>query len=175
MRKAVFLAALLVLLPAFAVAGDTPKAEVFGGYQYLHVSDNGFSQGFNGWDAALTGNVTKEFGITGDFSGSYATISGVKAHVYTYAFGPTVNLNHNGVLNPFAHALFGGAHLNGSVSGSGSASTNGFAMAIGGGADAKVAPHIAVRLGQFDWVYYRFEGQGFSKNFRYSGGIVFRF
>ena len=173
MRKIAFLVALFALLPVFAMAAD--RVDVFGGYQYTHISDSGVSQSLNGWNAAVTGNVNKYLGITGDFSGSYATISGVSAHVYTYAFGPTINVNHNGVFNPFVHALFGGAHLNGSISGEGSAGTNGFAMAIGGGADAKVAPHIAVRLGQFDWVYYRFQGTGFSNNFRYSAGIVIRF
>ena len=94
--------------------------------------------------------------------------------VYSYTFGPTVSLNHEGTINPFVHALFGGAHASASFSGSG-ASTNGFAMMMGGGIDAKVAPHIAVRLVQADWIYYRFNGVGESKNVRVSTGIVFRF
>jgi hypothetical protein len=48
-------------------------------------------------------------------------------------------------------------------------------MMIGGGADAKVTPRLAVRVVQADWVYYRFEGVGESKNVRLSTGIVFRF
>jgi hypothetical protein len=48
-------------------------------------------------------------------------------------------------------------------------------MAVGGGVDAKVAPHVAVRLLQADWVYFHFQGQSFNNNVRVSTGLVFRF
>jgi opacity protein-like surface antigen len=173
MRKVVLLIALLGVFSLLAAAEETPKAEVFGGYQFTHITVGGQSENFNGWNASLTGNFNKYFGVAGDFSGSYKTISGVSAKVYTYTFGPVLSLNHEGKLNPFVHALFGGAHVS-AGSGSGN-STNGFSMAIGGGADAKVSPHFAVRLIQADWVYYRFSGVGESKNVRISTGLVFRF
>lgn len=178
MRKTVFLIALMALYPLMAMAQDTPKAEVFGGYQFTHFGSSGASENFNGWNASVTGNINNVFGVTGDFSGSYKTISGVSVKAYTYTFGPTISLNHEGTVNPFVHALFGGAHLSGSVSSggfSGSTSTNGFTMAMGGGVDAKLAPHFAVRLIQADWVYFRFQGQGFSNNVRVSTGLVIRF
>jgi hypothetical protein len=179
MNKLFFLILLfgLVLLPA--TAEETPKAEVFGGYQYTHVNvdvGGGLSSGFNfnGWNASLTGNFNKTFGVAGDFSGSYKTILGVSAKVYTYTFGPVVSLNHEGTVNPFVHALFGGAHASASFGGLG-AGTNGFAMMMGGGVDAKVSPRLAVRVIQADWVYYRFQGTSESKNVRISTGLVFRF
>jgi hypothetical protein len=156
------------------MAQDYPKAEIFGGYQYLHLG-NGADINANGWNASVTGNITKNFGVTGDFSGSYKTISGVSARIYSYSGGPVVNLNSGGKLNPFVHALFGGAHFSADLSGVGSGSTNGFTMMMGGGVDAKVAPAIAVRLAQVDWVYYRFNGTSESHNVRVSTGIVFRF
>jgi len=157
------------------MAQDYPRALIFGGYQYLHLGGSGTDVNANGWNVALTGNFNKTFGVTGDFSGSYKTISGVSASVYSYTGGPVVNLNSEGKVNPFVHALFGGAHLGASVSGLGSGSTNGFTMMFGGGADVKVAKAFAVRLVQADWVYYRFSGQSESHNVRVSTGIVVRF
>jgi hypothetical protein len=191
MRKVVLLIALLGVFSLLAVAEDTPKAEVFGGYQYTHVSINtsnvDASGNLNGWNASLAGNINKTFGIAGDFSGDYGKIEGVTTHVYTYAGGPVVNLNHDGKVNPFVHALFGGARLNlsASLGGPGTASLtfNGFTVIAGGGVDVKVSPRVAVRLVQADWVYLHF-GDTFkslvgesslSKNVRVSTGIVFRF
>lgn len=178
MRRIVFLIALLALFPLVTLAEDTPRAEIFGGYQFTHFGSSGASENFNGWNASVTGNLNNYLGVTGDFSGSYKTVSGVSVKAYTYTFGPTISLNREGTVNPFVHALFGGAHFSGSISSggfSGSASTNGFTMAMGGGVDAKVAPHFAVRLFQADWVYFHFQGQSFSKNVRVSTGLVFRF
>jgi len=178
MRRIVFLVALVALLPLVAFA-QAPKAEVFGGYQYTHVNIAGTGLNFNGWNTSVAGNITKTFGVAGDFSGSYHSETGGSLDVYTYTFGPVVNLNHEGVVNPFVHALFGGAHAKLSATGVGSATTNGFAMMLGGGVDAKVAPHIAVRLIQADWAYLHFSDLGsdasLSKNVRISTGLVIRF
>jgi len=174
MRKFVVLIVLLGLFSLPVLAQDTPKAEVFGGYQFTHFGSSGVSENFNGWNASLTGNFNKVFGVAADFSGAYKTISGVSVKAYTYTFGPVVSLNHEGTFNPFVHALFGGAHLSASLSGA-SGSTNGFTMMMGGGADAKVAPHFAVRLVQVDWEYFHFSGQSFSNNVRISTGVVARF
>jgi len=167
---------ILCIFGSQAKAQDYPKAEVFGGYQYTRINPEGAGTGFNfnGWNAALTGNVNKWFGVTADFSGAYKTISGVSVKGHTYTFGPTLYARQNENFTPFVHALFGGFH--GSVGFSGdSASSNGFAMMIGGGLDLKVSSHMAVRAGQFDWVLLHDSGTTEKKNFRYSGGIVFRF
>lgn len=174
MNKAILVVVVLGVLLASVAAQDVPKAEVFGGYQFTHVSSGGDSVNFNGWNASVTGNVNKWFGITGDFSGAYKSESGASLHIYSYTFGPTISLKHDGTVNPFVHALFGGATASASLNGSG-ASTNGFTVMAGGGVDAKMSPRLAVRLFQADWVYYHFEGVGESKNVRISTGIVFRF
>jgi len=174
MRKCVLLTVLFCLFLLPAMAADVPKVEVFGGYQFTHVNVDSEGFNFNGWNASLTGNVNKWFGVAADFSGAYKTIEGVSVKAHTYTFGPVISLNREGTVNPFVHALFGGARLSASLSGTGG-STNGFAMMMGGGADAKVSEHLAVRVIQADWVYYRFEGIGESKNVRISTGIVFRF
>ena len=157
------------LLSVPLLAQDYPKAEIFGGYQFVHSE----GENLNGWNASLTGNFNKVFGLTGDFGGAYKTIDGVDFKVYTYTGGPVVNLNHGGVVNPFVHALAGGAHFVGSAAGN-SASVNGFTMMYGGGADIKMSKLLALR-GQVDWVYYHVSGASSSKNVRLSTGIVIRF
>src|SRR5579871_163449 len=66
LRKLIVVACLLGLLAVSAFAaegGDAPKTEVFGGYQYSHLS-GGINA--NGWDVAVNGNFNNYFGITGD-------------------------------------------------------------------------------------------------------------
>jgi len=177
-----------VLLSAPLVAQNASKGEVFGGYQYLHFGGDtslgvGSGQGFNGWNAAAAYNFSKYLGVEGDFSGTYANISGVSTHVYTYTGGPVVFANLDRI-KPFAHVLFGGTKVGGSESGV-SISFNGYTVIAGGGVDAKVNPHLAVRVAQFDWLYYHFGSQTIagievpavsgSNNMRISTGIVFRF
>jgi hypothetical protein len=188
MQKFLVLVVFLGLFSLPLMAQDSPKAEVFGGYQYLHTGDiesvSGNSQNFNGWDASATGYFHKHLGVQGDFGGAYATISGVSAHIYTYTGGPVVSLNAGGKVNPFVHALFGGVRLGLSESGV-SVSENGFAMMFGGGVDVKATRAIALRLFQADWVYYHFGrntvgGETIpsfsqSNNVRIATGIVFRF
>jgi hypothetical protein len=175
MRKVVLLITSVGLFSLLTVAQETPKAEVFGGYQYTRINVGGTGFNFNGWNASVTGNVNKYVGVAADFSGAYKSEGGASLKVHSYTFGPVISLNHEGTLNPFVHALFGGANANLSASGLGSSSTNGFAMMMGGGTDAKLSPRLAVRLFQADWVYYRFQGVGESKNVRISTGLVFRF
>jgi len=174
MRYFPILSAILALLaiPVSGQESEVPKAEIFGGYQFTHIEAN---LNTNGWTASLTGNATPYLGVTADFSGVYKSVSGANLSGYSYTFGPTVSLNHHGVVNPFVHALFGGAHLGASVSGLGSAGANGFTMMYGGGVDAKVSSRFAVRVVEADWVYFRFSGQSVRGNARVATGIVFRF
>lgn len=173
MKLLLTLIAVVGLLSFPVMAQDYPKAEVFAGYQFLHLG-NGADVNANGWNASLTGNFNRVLGVTADFSGSYKTISGVDAKIYSYTGGPVANFNHEGTVNPFVHALFGGAHLGASLSGVGSGSTNGFTMMYGGGVDVKMSKLLAFR-GQGDWVYYRFSGLSESHNVRLSLGVVLRF
>lgn len=169
------------------LAQDEGKAEIFGGYQYLHIGNNSnlgsTGQGFNGWNAAAAYNFGKHVGVEGDFSGTYATIGGVSTHVYTYTGGPIV-FAEAGKLRPFAHVLFGGAKLTGSQSGV-SVSWDGYTTMVGGGVDAGFSKALAFRVVQFDWLYYHFGSKTISgttlpsfsgsNNLRISTGVVLRF
>jgi hypothetical protein len=73
MIVAISIAALVV--PALAQQ-ETPSVEVFGGYQFSNFTP---SINANGWNAAVTGNVNRWFGITGDVSGSYKEVTRMEA------------------------------------------------------------------------------------------------
>jgi len=157
---------------AAASAQEYPRAELFGGYQYTRVGGAG-GVNANGWNAAITGNINRWFGLTGDFSGAYKSIADVSASAYTYTFGPTFSARH-GRVTPFAHVLFGGFRASAGFGGL-SASTNGFTMMAGGGVDASVTRHVKVRVFQADWLLWRTMGITERKNARVSTGLVFCF
>ena len=182
MQKFIVLIVFLGLLTLPLMAQD--RVEVFGGYQYLRLGSDNSNNGtgnaisFNGWDTSVTGYFNKYFGVTGDFSGNYATVNGANVHIYSYTGGPVVGFRE-GRVNPFVHVLFGGAHVSVSESAQGatvSVSKNGFTTLFGGGVDVKVNRAVAVRLAEFDWVYYHFSALNTSNdNVRLTTGIVFRF
>ncbi len=159
MRKFCF--CLAVLIVSAVAASAEPKAEIFGGYQFTRL-DGG--PNMSGWNGALTGDIGRFFGVTGDFSGVYG--SGLSFQTYT--FGPEVHV-HLPLVKPFAHALVGGARA-----ASGGVSNTGFDAMVGGGIDAGHGP-LAFRVAQFDWMLTRFSGYTDRKNVRVSSGIVFRF
>jgi hypothetical protein len=158
----------------------------------------------NGWEGQGTLNFTRHFGVTADFSGNSKQLAGFSAlgfsagtqqHMYNFLFGPTVT-GYFGKSSVFGHALFGAAHssLNAGITapilGGISApldSANAFAMAFGGGVDIGLSRHFAIRAAQVDFIRTNFNsldaiasGLGTStsnnqNNFRYSGGIIWRF
>jgi len=121
MRKLIGVAVLVVMVSMVGMAQETPKPEIYGGYQYDRTDGGGHGQG---WNTAANLYVTRWLGGTADFSGVYNNGS-----IYTYTFGPVVS-THKQNFSPFAHALFGGARA-----ASGSLSNNGMAMYFGGGVD----------------------------------------
>jgi hypothetical protein len=176
MKKFVVLIVFLGLL-SLPLMAQEPKVEVFGGYQYQHIGNignSGTDVNANGWDASLTGYINRYFGITGDFGGVYKSVGGANAHIYTYAGGPVLAYRE-GKVNPFVHVLLGGASLGVSNCGGSCPSFNGFTTMFGGGVDFKASRAVSIRLADFDWVYYRFQGVGFSNNVRLTTGIVLRF
>lgn len=157
----------------------------------------------NGWEGQGTFNFTRHFGVTADFSGNSKQLAGFSAlgfsagtqqHIYNMLFGPTVT-GYFGKSSVFGHALFGAAHssLSAGVSapiiGGISApldSSNAFAMAFGGGVDIGLSRHFAIRAAQVDFIRTNFNtlssltglttGTSTNQNnFRYSGGVIWRF
>ncbi len=137
---------------------------------------------FNGGVGSISYNPSSWIGLVGEFGGYHngnVQGSGASVNTVSYLFGPKSFMS-SGKIEPFAQVLFGGSHASCSNCG-GQASANAFTMALGGGLDYKFAPHIAIRVGQIDYVMTRFSiASGFGNNanqnnFRYSAGVVFKF
>jgi hypothetical protein len=150
----------LLSAPAFA-----QRVEIFGGAQFEHSQP---SYNAVGWNASLTGNVKHVLGITGDFSGVYNSHS-TNSSVYTYTVGPVLSARLP-VVQPFVHALFGGATVSNRA-----ANSNAFAMLIGGGLDVGLRKGIGLRLLQADWFVTKFGNQTQDRQGRFSAGIVVKF
>jgi hypothetical protein len=152
--------AFLLCAPAFA-----QRVEIYGGAQFEHLqsSYNAF-----GWNGAVTGNFKHVLGITADFSGVYKSRA-VSSSVHTYTVGPVLTARLP-VVQPFVHALFGGATVSG-----GGASDTAFAMFLGGGLDIGLRKGIGIRLVQADWVMTKFNDETQNSQGRVSAGIVIKF
>lgn len=174
MRKLFILLALAAMCALPLMGQD--KVEVFGGYQYTRVSPGGGFDGINsnGWNASVTGNVNHWLGVTADMSAGYNSLAGTNANMYNFLFGPTVSYRKSEHFTPFAHALFGVSHADAGLELIGTDTANSFAMALGGGVDAGVTRHLAIRLVQADWLRTDFASTS-QNNARISSGIVFRF
>ena len=188
MRTLLLAVGMVCLAGVTLVAQDSAKVEVFGGYQFFHAGDfDGLGDSVNGsgFDVSGTVNLRKQIGFTADFGYAekgpgnrlYPAI-----HISTYTFGPTASFMAGSSVKLFAHALFGVAHsptacyiYSGSPDECGSGYNNGFTMMFGGGADARLAKHVAVRLLQFDWVYFPTPYGAQSNTVRVAAGLVGRF
>jgi len=170
MHKFYLLAALLLLIPVPAMAQNTPKADVFGGYSL--IPDAGIEQILHGWNASVNGNINNWLGIKCDLSGHYTTGNGLRVKLYTVTFGPQLSYRRNDKVVPFFHALFGGGWASAGF-GDISYSRTAFVMNIGGGLDLVAHKNFAVRPIQLDLLVSRF-GPDASFDPRISAGIVFR-
>lgn len=110
-------------------AGEYNKVEVFAGYSHNRVN-TGISTGFNGFNVAATGNISKYVGLKFDFSGHFIRQDdtffecvdffpgggfciNLKTRSALYNFLGGVQLKNNSKkarFKPFAHALVGVAH-----------------------------------------------------------------
>jgi hypothetical protein len=150
----------ILCMPAFA-----QRIEIFGGAQFEHLQS---SYNAVGWNASLTGNFKHVLGITGDVSGVYNSHR-TNTSVYTYTIGPVLTARLP-VIQPFVHALFGGA-----TASNAGISNSAFAMFLGGGLDMGFRKGIGFRLVQADWMMTRFGDQTQDRQGRVSAGILIKF
>jgi hypothetical protein len=174
----------LFLLGTVPLRAQTPRAEISGGYSFLH--DENRSENFPaGWVASATGNVNRWIGVTAEVGGNYRTCdncqrgpftsqesSGRDLHlrVYSYMIGPRVAARAVPGVTPFAQVLFGGTHISGGAEFDG-ALTTGLTYQPGGGVDIRVTPKVGIRL-QGDYRVIRAQGVN-SKQSRFLVGVVF--
>jgi len=187
MRKKL-LALSFILLCAAMASAQLPKASVYFGYAHTNTDVvPGSSTGLNGWDGQLEGSVFPFVSVVVDVGGYYGSnnllnlgcipLSGgsckASGSVYTALLGPRVSFSA-GKFRPFAHALFGAAHVSASASAiSLSDSDTSFGDAIGGGIDYKFLPFLAWRV-EGDYLQTRFYS-GTQNNARFTTGLVLRF
>ena len=170
LRKAFCSMSLVCLTFLPVMAQDTSKVEVFGGY-------SGAGANFHGWNSSVTGNVTRRFGITADFSGNYGNeLEGsilVKQNAHSFLFGPRYSFRGKR-LSPFVYALFGVTRFHESATISGqrlSATDSGFSSALGAGLDIKVNERVAIRAFQIDYFRPNFFGEAHNRG-RLAFGVV---
>ena len=192
MRKVLFIALAVMLCGLYAVAQDYSKAELAGGWNYLHLDEGstGTQNGFpGGFFIDGTYYFTKLIGVTGDFEFNKKTFSqdvnfaaGDQGRVLSFHGGPRVKARV-GKFEPFAHALFGVTNGQFTPVGDPSVSDNAFSMKIGGGVDYAFAQHFAIRLGEFNYYMTKFglnsnvnfnPGSTQQNNFTLGVGIVIR-
>ena len=77
MRKLIGVAALVCMISMLGMAQDTPKPEVYGGYQFTST-DGGWHA--SGWNSGANLYITRWLGATADFGAGYHSGS----NLYTY-------------------------------------------------------------------------------------------
>ncbi|MFN2513183.1 MAG: outer membrane beta-barrel protein [Pyrinomonadaceae bacterium] len=195
MRKSIFMILFVVCSGSLCVA-QTPedhKNEFFAGYSYqsadintLTIDPRRTSQ--NGVNVEYTRKVTRNVGITGDFSAHFHrdssnTSGGTftrKRDQYFLLGGLQFKAHNEKPVRPFAHALFGVSLFRGFTSNTNASSNvftfddaTSFGMALGGGLDIRAGNRIDVRLFQVDYSPTYF-GSGRQDNVRLSVGIIFK-
>jgi opacity protein-like surface antigen len=213
MRRLVSLAMLIAACASVSLAqsDDYNKYDIFVGYSHNRVDtgigdndpqlDDVFDEreGFHGFNASVTGNISRYIGLKGDLSGHWkkktfpvGTTASVALDSSLWNFLGGLQIKDNAKetrFKPFAHALVGGAHakVNGNFSSDVCVavfpspcpadfeeSDTGFAAAIGGGLDIRASERIDVRAFQFDYNPTRVFDGGTQHNFRIGVGVVFR-
>ena len=203
MRKLLFSVIILACAASFSYAqsSDYNKVDIFVGFSHNRV-DTGISnndpelddviderEGFNGFNASVTGNVTRYVGIKGDysfhrksFSDSFGGVTAdVDADLHQLFGGVQFKDNSKETkLKPFAHLMAGFARGKSDATVTGipgftsfEETETGFAGIIGGGVDIRLSPRVDFRAIQFDYNPTRL-GDSTQHNFRVGIGIVFR-
>jgi hypothetical protein len=185
MKKMFGLVALLALSSLPALAQDTPKLEVGGGYAYRSwgiASDNDGSRfSMNGWNANADYNVTDKVGVALNLTGTHSGAQDATQWIYGFMAGPRFYPMGHHKLSPFVHAMAGLTRYSIYVPDPEfplSYSENHLGVDFGGGIDAMVTNRIGVRVAQFDYertVFNAFQNLPAQNNFIFSAGVVVHF
>ncbi len=185
MKSVSMLFGCLLMLSSVAFAQGGKPVSFFAGYSNLQAegrfdpdnptqnfSDDFFERrrGAHGVNLAIAGYPTKVFGIKGDFSfhrneddTDFATgRNSVETQVYYFMGGPIVKFRNSARVEPFVHALAGGAHTRfvvdsrvtlpaGTTNNSFETNSTDFAAAIGGGIDVRLSDRFSIRAIQADY------------------------
>jgi hypothetical protein len=164
---------------------DLSVLDAFTGVSYVHLTGTlpaSAPSSLYGGVFSATYYPTTWFGAVAQY-GVYGRAGGLAQNMM---WGPRVVLHRGGTFVPFAQVLAGfvwsNAVVNGSIGTSSAATIQNFAASVGGGLDMNIAKHITIRLGDIDYMLWRqpvppgYVTKAHTQNdFRYSGGIIFRF
>ncbi|HVB33769.1 MAG TPA: outer membrane beta-barrel protein [Patescibacteria group bacterium] len=171
---------------------QAPKFEVAGAYSYMRLDLVGpnYSEGLqtNGGTGSVAFNLTNSLGIVGEI-GDYKTSTvssagGASMTFASYLFGPRYSFRGSDLLTPYVQTLFGGVKGNNSFTITNNSQPvvlhtdqNAFAWTVGGGLDAAVTKHLAIRVFQVEYFLTKWpEGpSNHQSNFRFETGLVFSF
>jgi len=182
MRKVVCLLGFVLLFSLRASAQNVPSIDLFAGYSYVHTSPGIALSSFNanGGVGSIALNFTNWGGLVVEVGGVHASVingTNVDATALTYMAGPKISFFHRSRFSSFVQTLFGFANTNAGFNQT-TLTHNSFAMSPGIGLDWNVRRHVAIRLGQADYLLTRVPASTSQvnwNNFRYSAGVVFRF
>jgi hypothetical protein len=155
-----------------------PRFEAFAGFSYLPAGPEDFPRDNSfGFQAGIAANMTRWFGVAGDFGGQYSTGDAgrvfpgveVRTSVYEFLVGPRFSLRRRQV-HVFTHFLAGGASGRTNLAGF---SDTELTLGAGAGVDIAVSPRVAIRAIQFDWLG-SFTDM-LEDNVRAGAGLVFKF
>ena len=207
MFKIILVGMMIVACASLAAAqsDDYKKVEFYAGYSY-HAIGNDLddddvvidAEYFKGFNAAITGNVSRYFGLKFDFAGHFksrpitfgSVLNGIDVDSRRYTYLGGVQFKNNSpeaTFKPFVHALVGAAHVRNRVKinddlciaiaptpcpADFTEKDTGFATALGGGLDIRASDRIDVRIFQVDYLPTRlFDGR--QQTLRLGIGIVF--
>ena len=191
--------ALAALVADMAVPSQAQdKVELFGGYSYFRASIEEGQFGplgpgtpcppncgtpphlaqnaaLNGWEFSGQYKFLPFLGGVVDFNGAYGKLHGASTREHTYLIGQ-ISLPLR--VSPFAHALIGSARESLDAIAPSAffslGSSRSWASDVGGGLDWHVAPFIAFRTFQLDYLHTHLHGATQNQP-RVSAGIVFHF
>jgi hypothetical protein len=174
-----------------------PNTELFLGYTFQHADTSGAnlvtvsgvptnlvntdSTNLNGVAFEFSHYFHGKFGFTIDVargSNSRVDSTGIKYVRTNYLAGPSYRLHQMGFLTPSFHVLAGVDHDSFTIPTTLPSTFNqtdlNFAALAGVTLDGNLSRHLAVRLGQVDYLYTHHYGTNQS-SIRYAGGVVARF
>ena len=157
-----------------------PRYEIAGMYQYINFSPGNPFPNFDnhGAAASFTYNASKWLGLATEVGDYGYQRNGVNGSLYSFLFGPRLNLRKFDYFVPFAEFLVGAARSGFQMTGTGTQSS--FATAAGGGVDMVFNKNLAWRVAQLDYFMTNFSGPALGGNarqdsFRAGTGLVLRF
>jgi len=171
-------AAALASAPSFSTAFPAPRPrpqtirdddvrdtwELGLGYTFVRFQSSLFNASMNGLNTTVSYYLRDHLALEGNVTAAFSE----DARYLFYGGGVKVSKG-NPKLQPFAHALVGGAH----IFPRGATGNNGFAARLGGGVETRLQPQLWLRI-EGDYVRSQLYSSG-QNNFQAVAAINYRF